>query len=53
MIDPRVVQTVTRAMPIEPPPLLRLSNQPRLGATTDRTQSPELAGLHFRVSKTF
>jgi hypothetical protein len=53
MIDPRVVQTVTRAMPMEPPPLLRLSNQPGLAATTDRTRSSGLAGLHFRVSKTF
>jgi hypothetical protein len=47
MIDPRVVQTVTRAMPMEPPPLLRLSNQPGLAATTDRTRSSGLAGLHF------
>ena len=38
---------------MEPPPLLRLSNQPGLAATTDRTQSPGLVGLHFRVSKTF
>jgi hypothetical protein len=52
MLDPHVVQTVTRGMPMEPPPLTTAGEPARLGATTDRTQSLWLAGLHFRVSKT-
>jgi hypothetical protein len=36
MIDPRVVQTVTRVMPMEPRPLLTAVEPAGLGATTDR-----------------